>query len=280
MLQTRDMPSMDDPSTVAFLQWALPRLGLRWEGYRKVRGTVRKRIARRLRELELPDIEAYRAYLERHPDEWARLEAMCWIPISRFHRDRGVFETLRRDILPELASSAARDGRPLRILSAGSASGEEPYTLAILFHLLIAPNHPGLRLDLLAIDINDEMIARAERGIYREGSLRELPQGLRDRAFTREPGGELRVRDRFRQGLRFRRHDLRASLPDGPFDLILCRKLAFTYFDDRAQLRIAQGFSSRLRIGGALVVGCHERLPADIPAMALCAPCIYERQPD
>jgi chemotaxis protein methyltransferase CheR len=111
---------MTDPELVAFLQWALPRLSLRWAGFRKVRGQVRKRIHRRLRELGLPDLAAYRAHLEREPDEWAQLAAMCRITISRFWRDRGVFDWLTGR-LPELATT----GR-LRAWSAGCAGGRAP----------------------------------------------------------------------------------------------------------------------------------------------------------
>ena len=94
---------MNDPELVAFLQWALPRLGLRWQGYRKVRARVRKKLNERLRQLGLPDIAAYRDRLEAHPQEWVVLDALCRITISRFHRDRGVFDHLRRIVLPRLA---------------------------------------------------------------------------------------------------------------------------------------------------------------------------------
>jgi haloalkane dehalogenase len=74
----------------------LPRLGLRWQGYRKVRARVRKKLNERLRELGLPDIATYRDCLEAHPQEWAVLDALCRISVSRFHRDRGVFDQFRR----------------------------------------------------------------------------------------------------------------------------------------------------------------------------------------
>jgi chemotaxis protein methyltransferase CheR len=72
---------MSDPELVAFLQWGLPRLGLRWPGYRKVRARVRKKLNERLRVLGLPDIAAYRDRLDAHPQEWAVLDALCRITI-------------------------------------------------------------------------------------------------------------------------------------------------------------------------------------------------------
>src|SRR4051794_32163897 len=115
---------MSDPDLVAFLQWALPRLGLRWPGFRRVRGRVRKRLNERLRELGLTDVAAYRDHLDTQPREWAILDGLCRIGISRFHRDRGVFDHLRRVLLPELARRAwGRGEGVVRCWCAGCASG-------------------------------------------------------------------------------------------------------------------------------------------------------------
>ena len=101
---------MNDLDCVQFLQWALPMMRMRWPGFRKVRRQVCKRVDRRLRRLGLVDVTAYRAYLDDHPDEWSQLDQLCRIPISRFYRDRGVFDLLRDDVLPSLAAAArARD---------------------------------------------------------------------------------------------------------------------------------------------------------------------------
>ena len=90
---------MGDRDCIDFLQWGLPCLRLRWPGYRKVRRTVCKRLRRRLRDLDLPDLAAYRGFLEGHPEEWARFDAFCWIPTSRFYRDRGVFNYLADQVM-------------------------------------------------------------------------------------------------------------------------------------------------------------------------------------
>ncbi|MFB3131394.1 MAG: CheR family methyltransferase, partial [Rhodothermales bacterium] len=123
---------MKDTACVDFLQWALPKLHMRWPGFRKVRRQVCKRVRRRMRTLGLDHTEAYRAYLEAHPDEWDVLDAMCRITISRFYRDRGVFDLLRATLLPQRAQRAT-DETTLRCWSAGCASGEEVYTLKILW---------------------------------------------------------------------------------------------------------------------------------------------------
>src|SRR5919106_6038837 len=85
---------------VAFLQWALPRMGRRWAGYRKVRRQVCRRVRRRAQELGLDGFDAYREHLERHPEEWEALDGLTNVTISRFNRDRGVFEFLARAVGP------------------------------------------------------------------------------------------------------------------------------------------------------------------------------------
>ena len=93
---------MRDADCVAFLQWALPRLNLRWKGFRKVHGQVCKRLKRRMKALGLADIAAYRARLEINPGEWAVFDRMCHITISRFFRDSRTFEALAMRVLPEI----------------------------------------------------------------------------------------------------------------------------------------------------------------------------------
>ena len=120
---------MNDPDCTAFLQWALPQISLRWPGFRKVRRQVCKRLKRRIHDLQLANFAAYRARLEDDPSEWEVVDRCCHITISRFFRDRGVFEALRRRVLPDIAAHAKQEGRAAQIWSAGCAAGEEPYTL-------------------------------------------------------------------------------------------------------------------------------------------------------
>ncbi len=162
---------MDDRTCVGFLQWALPRMGLRWAGLRRVRRQVCKRIGRRLGALGIRDIAAYRAYLEQHPDEWRVLDGLCLIPISRFFRGREAFAYLGRTVLPELARAAAARGETrLRCWSAGCASGEEPYSLTLAWALAAAPISPKLDLEIVATDADPHLIGRARAARYGAGS--------------------------------------------------------------------------------------------------------------
>jgi chemotaxis protein methyltransferase CheR len=253
---------MGDQSCVAFLQWSLPQLELRWPGYRKVRRLVGKRLRRRLNELGLVDLSAYRSFLISAPEEWARLDAMCRIPISRFYRDRATFEVIARQLLPEIAGAvSARGDTAVKCWSAGCASGEEPYTLAMAWRFCVAQDWPGLGLSVIATDADETMIKRAEAACYTRSSLRELPQGWLDQAFIRS-GDRFCVIPEFRESVEFALEDIRRSMPAGPFDLILCRNLVFTYFDETLQRQISDQLLERLRPTGFLVLGSHENLPA------------------
>jgi chemotaxis protein methyltransferase CheR len=253
---------LPDAECVELLRFALPRLELRWEGFRRVRRQVCRRIARRMRELGLPGASAYRARLEADPGEWRRLDAMCHISISRCFRDREVFGALERRVLPALAGRARALGRAsLRAWCAGCASGEEAFSLAALWASSLAPREAGLRLSILATDVDEQLLVRARRGVFRASSLREVPTDLRAQGFEQREEG-FAVREALRRDVEFSCQDLREQMPEGPFDLILCRNVAFTYFSAALQREILARFGARLVPGGALVIGLHESLPA------------------
>jgi chemotaxis protein methyltransferase CheR len=252
---------MQDRECVGFLQWALPRLQRPWAGFRKVRNQLCRRIERRWRVLGLADAAAYRAYLESHPDEWQHLDALCPITISCFYRDTAMWEALAGAVLPVLARRAAARGAPvLRAASLGCASGEEPYTLALTWQFALARQFPDLPFDVTATDVMEALLARARAGCYPPNSLKHLPPAWREHGFERA-GERWCLRERFRAGVTFLQQDLRATGPGPRFDLVLCRNLAFTYFDFPTQRALLTRLLARLEPGGALVIGRRERLP-------------------
>ena len=263
---------MGNEPCVPFLKWSLPQLGLRWPGYRKVRRLLAKRLNRRLAELGLADLAAYRKFLVEEPGEWARLDALCRIPISRFYRDRGVFDTIGRQLLPEAAARASATGKD-RVMcwSAGCASGEEPYTLAMAWRFCLADRWPALGFAVIATDAEERMIERAKAACYGRSSLKDLPEEWRERAFTRS-GPLFCLAGEFRRGVEFAVQDIRHAMPDGPFDLVLCRNLVFTYFDEALQRRTLDRLRERISPGGFLVLGSHEALPPDCGGFAPVAP--------
>jgi chemotaxis protein methyltransferase CheR len=258
---------LKDVECVRLLQWALPRLGLRWAGFRKVRRQVCKRVDRRLAELGLPDGDAYREYLEANDAEWTRLDALCRIPISRFCRDRAVFERLGSEVLPRLAAACAERGESaLRSWSAGCASGEEPYSLKLVWALGPASRFPGIALQVIASDVDVHLLERARQPRYGASSLRNLAPEQVEYGFERINDG-YRLRPALRHGVELRCEDIRSAGPQAPFDLVLCRNLAFTYFDDAVQRETLHRLVERLRPGGFLVIGIHASLPEESPGL-------------
>jgi chemotaxis protein methyltransferase CheR len=231
-----------------------------------VRGQVCKRIDRRIRALELSGLAAYEAYLTEHATEWAILEALCSIPISRFYRDRAVFDALGDAILPDLAERAsARAPAEVRCWSAGCASGEEPYTVSLVWGQRIQPKYPHICLVIVATDVDNHLLERARAACYAKSSLRELPAAWVDQAFDRRDDLYC-LRDRWKACVAFDHQDVRREQPPSPFDLILCRNVAFTYFSDAVQRNVLDRIAERLRVDGFLVIGRHESRPANVPS--------------
>ena len=173
----------------------------------------------------------------------------------------GSVPCVEQSVLPDLARAVrSRGGQTLACWCAGCASGEEPFSLAILWRVRLQERFPGLRLNVLATDADETLLERAAVGRYRASSLKDLPATFRAEAFDAVPG-EFILREHVRDGVRFLRHDLRKGPLDGPFDLVLCRNCAFTYFEESLQREVLAALTGTMAPGGALVIGSHESLP-------------------
>ena len=270
---------MKDEACICFLQWALPHLHMRWPGFRKVRGQVCKRLGRRLDELELPDLKNYRIYLENNPLEWHILDAMCRITISRFYRDQGIYNSLGSQVFPELIENARHRGdKTLFCWCIGAASGEEPYSIGLLWDLSGLNKH-GIDLKILATEVDQLMISRARKGCYPASSINELPSKIRTLAFM-EKDGQFCLKEQYIKRVQFLQQDIRNEQPDADFHLILCRNLVFTYFSAELQEEIGWNILKHLKQGGCLVLGSHEKLPGALQDLALWLPSktIYRRE--
>jgi chemotaxis protein methyltransferase CheR len=219
-----------------------------------------------MRELGLDSFATYQARLEVDPAEWRALDECCHITISRFFREASVFEVLRSPVLLDLAARAEREGRNVMVWSAGCASGEEPYTIKILWDLEVAHVRPTVSLSIVASDVDDAMLARAREGCFQATSLHELPRSLVAQAFERI-GSLYCVKSRHREGIEFLNQDLRSEMPAEVFDLILCRYVAFTYFAAPLQRKVMAGMFERLRPHGYFVIGSKEQLPGVVPGL-------------
>lgn len=250
---------------------------MHWPGFRRVRRQVCKRIQRRILQLGLSSAIDYRAYLQQHESEWRTLDGFCCISVSRFFRDRGVFELLYARVIPELMKQCRAQGRTrIRVWSAGCASGEEPYSLALLWREHFASDNPDLEFDILATDADSELLRRATAGRYRWSSLKDLPISLREAGFE-SIDGQFSLKPEYRTGVRLLLEDIREVQPPGPFELILCRNVVFTYFAEPLRRELASRLAERLIPGGALVIGIHEQLPDTLRMRPWIGPGIYRK---
>lgn len=240
---------------------------MRWAGFRKVRAQVCKRIMRRVKELHIADIAEYRVFLESHQQEWLVLDRLCRVTISRFYRDKAVFDFLARQALPTLAKRViARGESTLKLWSAGCGSGEEPYTLSLIGSLSLQTLFPELIISIIATDASAEMIHRARQASYSDSSITQLPPQWLSQAFDVQ-NNTYRLKTQYRKPVRFYQQDIRHHVPQGPFDLVLCRNLVFTYFDESLQATLLEDLLRCIKPGGALVIGIHEKLPATTPPL-------------
>jgi chemotaxis protein methyltransferase CheR len=231
---------------------------LRWAGFDGVHGQVAKRALRRARELGLGGFEGYRAYLEANDAEWAALDALCYVTISRFYRERAVFELLRSSVMPDLAARArGRGAAVVRALCLGAAGGEESYSLRMVWE---NQSECSLSLLVVAVETAPAQLARARAGLYNASALVEVPPTVADASFERV-GNLYRIQPWVREGVTFVAGDVRDAWPPGPFDLVLCRNLAFTYFDEVLQQETLGRIVQHLVAGGVLVIGRQDTLP-------------------
>ena len=222
-------------------------------------------------ELGLSSLSDYQDYLKEHPVEWEVLDSFCRITISCFYRDRAVFDALRSSFLPSLAAQVLSAGsRELRCWSAGCCSGEEAYTLQILWKTSVLPSlRQDLLLRIIATDADNAVLARAQRGCYSKSSIKDVPGELIQEAFTHS-GGLYTIKKTFTENITFIQQDIREQLPDGPFHLILCRNFVLTYFTDALQREILEKIIARLAPGGILVIGSHESIPQGMTTVVPC----------
>lgn len=251
-------------------------MGMRWRGFRKVRRQVRKRIAKRMTQLGLGNLAAYRDRLETHPDEWTVLDSFCRISISRFYRDKAVFRHLGDRVIPTLAAMALdRNDRQVRYWSIGCASGEEPYTLAIVWNRQVAAQFPQLDFHVLATDVDETMLDRAQQAEYPRTSVKDLPDEWIAGCFQRA-GPVCRLVPEIQSRVCFQQQDIRRETPvdesgePATFHLVLCRNSVFTYFDEPTQRQMLLRIEKHIIAGGVLVIGKSEFLPGGHHSLACC----------
>src|SRR6056297_365709 len=224
---------MSDNDGVEFLQWALPKCGYKWSGFRKPRSQVLKRVRERMHQLEIRGgYKNYRQYLKDNPEEWKVFERFCYISISKFFRDRKLWDYIRDEILSEYLSRN-KSGNPVEIWSAGCCNGEEPYSVSIIAEQLIGKPAVRANLRILASDRVDELLTRSQIGRYPASALKELTDEELNTYFRKvdsDGSDEYKINQELANPVEFEKRDIREALPGREFDIVCCRNLMFTYF--------------------------------------------------
>ncbi|MBB6444699.1 CheR family methyltransferase [Bacillus benzoevorans] len=172
------------------------------------------------------------------------------INVSEFYRNRNRWDVLENKIVPELLQ---RTKRP-KIWSAACSTGEEPYTIAMILSKFM----PLSQIDILATDIDENVLSRAKWGIYPERALNEVPPELKREFFTLD-GNMYKISSEIIRAVTFRKHNLLSDPFDGPFDLIVCRNVLI-YFTEEAKVILYDKFSKAMNVEGIFFVGSTEQI--------------------
>jgi len=222
---------------------------------------LQKRLSPRARELNFDSFQKYFYFLQYDPRAEAEFDQIYDLVTTNetyFFREPAQLAAFAEEIVPEILER--KTVKKIRIWSAGCSSGEEPYSIAML--LAEAGHYDHAAFEIFASDINQQVLAKARRGHYRESAFRATEIGLRDKYFTRAEDGSWHIHDDIRNRVSFGRLNLydeaRVSLL-GHLDVIFCRNVII-YFDDQSKRVVVSNFYNRLTDAGYLLLGHSESL--------------------
>jgi two-component system CheB/CheR fusion protein len=232
--------------------------GFDFTGYK--RSTLARRIRKRMDEVGTTDFVDYRDHLESSAEEFGHLFNTILINVTSFFRDAETWTFLQREIMPDLIAATERS-REIRVWSAGCASGEEAYSLAIAFAEALGVDECAKRVKIYGTDVDEDALRDARVGIYPAKSLESIPSTLRERYFEQN-GTQFAFRPDLRRRVIFGRHDITRDAPISRLDLLVCRN-TLMYFNVETQAQVIDRFHFALREGGCLFLGKAEMLLSD-----------------
>jgi two-component system CheB/CheR fusion protein len=248
------VPTPVDPSFESLLVYLKEERGFDFTGYK--RASLERRVRRRMEALSIESYEDYRDYLLMHPDEFTGLFNTILINVTSFFRDLDAWEYLSEHLVPDLLRR--REGQPLRAWSAGCASGEEAYTLAMVFAERLGIDEFRARVKIYATDVDEEALTHGRHAAYTARDLTAVPEELREKYF--EPTGSRFVfRKELRRSVIFGRNDLVQDAPISHVDVLTCRN-TLMYFNAETQAQVLNRMHFALRPDGLLFLGKAEML--------------------
>ncbi len=214
--------------------------------------TVRRRIGRRMSLHNIERPADYARFLKGHPTEPASLMQELLISVTNFFRDAPAFLTLEQQVIPRLFEG--RDASdPVRVWSAGCATGEEAYSVAMLLAEHVGGMLAGVRFQVFATDLDEAAVRFARDGLYSEADVVDVAQQRLQRFFLRETAG-FRIRRELREMVVFAHHNVIKDPPFSHLDLVICRNMLI-YLNRASQQRVMKAFQFALRGGGYLFLG-------------------------
>jgi two-component system CheB/CheR fusion protein len=229
--------------------------GFDFSGYK--RASLIRRIRKRLHAVGVQSYADYMKVLEREPGEYDQLFDTVLINVTDFFRDGTPWDFLANDVLPKVLGAKEHDGT-VRMWSAGCATGQEAYTLAMLVAERLGVDEFLRRVKIYATDLDDEALRYARQGAYTPKEMENVPEDLRERYFDWQ-NGRFMFKKPLRRCVIFGRNDLVSDAPISKIDLLVCRN-TLMYFDSQTQARIVNRLHFALRDGGYLFVGKAETL--------------------
>jgi two-component system CheB/CheR fusion protein len=269
-----DIP-IDTAATGVLLTLLRQRCGIDFADYKE--GTLLRRIARRMQVRDIADMAGYLQACQDDPAELDHLARDALISVTTFWRDPETFSALAAHIAEQLRNALPET--PIRVWVPGCATGEEAYSLAMLYAEALGERLASDTLQIFATDLDMEALAIARRGIYPATALADLPQAMVARYFKPQ-GAQYEFSRRLRERVVFSRQDVTRDPPLPRMDLISCRNLLI-YLKPDAQARVMAAFHYALKPDGLLLLGRsesvlhHERLFTPVQHVDR----LYARQP-
>jgi len=219
--------------------------------------TIQRRIERRMNVHQIETLKSYLRFVLANPHELDALFQELLIGVTSFFRDPQAFEVLEQKVLPALVGGKP-EGATLRLWVAGCSTGEEAYSLAILFREFLTQKKLRLTVQIFASDLDSRAIDQARTGLYPVGVAGDLTPARLQRFFTKEDSG-YRVKKEIRDLVVFASHNLLTDAPFTKLDLLSCRNLLI-YLDAQAQRNILPLFHYALKPNGILFLGSSETI--------------------
>src|SRR4051812_764716 len=250
-----DSASSGDAAFEALLQFLKRSRGFDFTGYK--RPSLERRFLRRLEAVGCKSFADYLDFLEVHPDEYAQLFDTLLINVTEFFRDPPAWEYLREVALPKVLADKPID-EPIRVWSAGCATGQEAFTIAMVLAETLGFGPFCERVKIYATDVDEHALSVARQATYSAKEIESVPPELRDLYFERADD-RYAFRKDMRRTLIFGRNNLVEDAPISRLDLLVCRN-TLIYLNAETQARIMRHFNFALRPAGLLMLGKSEMM--------------------